>query len=167
MILLYNSLLGRYILIRQQVLLEKMHQLNRRLIRRTTLPFQSRTHWFEYIDNYRRVLYICGQIGEYSRFWQPYLTVMMLGFISDLSYLVYVLFFIRKVTWIQNLVLCPITLTMIVSLFFLTESSAKVVRGSGAILRANRQFLYLAGPNLRHRPSCLLKVSVEFFFGRI
>ncbi len=131
------------LIVKQQSILESFGKINKKfidihknknIIRKTSMRLQ----WSQYLENYNKLIHICQETKEYSRFWSPFLTSLILGILTDVCYLLFVCMFINETSFTEKIVLYPMSINSLVLIFFLTGHCAKLVKNNTKILNQNR-----------------------------
>ena len=132
---------SRCIQIRQQSILSKLSELNSKL----TIKAHCRKRpnhalcWWQYLSLNREMLRFCKHIQVHSRYWSPYLTIMLPYYNIINCYLAYMSVVI-DIPFGVRLFFILITIEIGLVFFALIKECAKVVKCNDQMLMQNRRF---------------------------
>ena len=111
----------------------------------------------------KRVNQLCVNIEDYAQFWKASLTIVFIGYITMLCYLLYIVAFVGSTPLAMRMFLLILLVNFVVALFGLIDQSARMDRLNGQIEQVNREFFHLYknanGFTLSNSKHCVLKVS--------
>ena len=160
--LFYVVIVSRYIQIIQKDILDDFVALNSKTLANV---FYNSKHWSEYMHLNGRVCRACILIKEYGRYWSSFLTILMLGHMASVCYMLYICFFMDNISVMLRFVLYPITLNTMTALFLVTAQCAKVVKYNQKIIKQNKTFYMniCSTLHLKHMDK-LLKVKQREYY---
>lgn len=154
MVMMFLILTVQCLIIKQQSVMKSVCRINQKFEnvlanKKYKKKDSMKLHWSLYLDNYNKLIRICQETKEYSRFWSPFLTCLILGILTDVCYLLFVCIFINETSIIEKIALYPISINSLVLIFLLTGHCAKLVKNNLKILHQNRLlFLNLSKFNI-------------------
>lgn len=156
----YNVITVRYLHILQQSAADRLSKFHRKLLL-TTSGFSQRR--FALLN--RRVVFICRLTHEYSRFWTPYLTTIILGFIVGICYLI-IMVMRRLHTNLSGTVSHSMTIVnLTTALVIISTQCSKLVRNNQKIVSANRKIcIQTCEAECKLRSTFKLKVCAKTYF---
>lgn len=143
--MLFVSMSSRYICVRQWNINDCMNRINRKMLKYCSKV--TRLNMIHHVIKYNKmneeINHICREIKCCSRFWSPFLTIMMPYYVGVQCFLIHLVVYSTNPNAMQTYLYMVVFINMVLYMFMLIHQCAEVVRNNNRLTANNRKFFII------------------------